>query len=126
MDIVILPLVDQHRQAGGLPQGFVRQLLDRDAQRGANQHRQQDGNDRRQVPVLGGAENNERADHDHVAVGKVQHFRDAVHHRVSQRDNRVDTAQADAVNQVGQEYHGCFSLSAAAGTRRVKSPKNGG
>ena len=50
--------------------------------------------------ILRCAEADIRADHDDVAVGEVEHLGNAVHHRVTQRDNGVDGAKADAVDQI--------------------------
>ena len=58
------------------------------------------GQPRRQLQVLGNAEGNVSADHDDVAVGEVQHFGDAVDHRVAERDDGVHAAEADAADEV--------------------------
>src|SRR5690606_14337430 len=43
------------------------------------------------------------ADHHDVAMGKVDQSDDAVHHRVAQRDQRIDAAQRQAVNELLNE-----------------------
>ena len=44
-------------------------------------------------------------------MGKVQHFGDSVDHRIAERDQRVDAAQADAGDQVGQKLHSLKHLT---------------
>ena len=79
------------------------------AQHGTEHHGQQDRKHRGNSPVLQAAERDIRADHDDVAMGKVQHFRDAVNHRVAQGDNGVDAPQAQPVDQVVKKNHtDCF------------------
>ena len=41
------------------------------------------------------------ADHDDVAVGKVQHLGNAVNHRIAEGDDGVHTAEADAADEIG-------------------------
>src|SRR5690606_7135809 len=40
------------------------------------------------------------ADHDDVAVREIDEADDAVHHRVAQRDQRVDAAQRQAIDEL--------------------------
>ena len=89
---------DQYGQGGCLAQGPVGEALDRHAQHGTEHHGQQDRKHRGNSPVLQAAERDIRADHDDVAVGKVQHFRDAVNHRVAQGYDGVDTAQTQSID----------------------------
>ena len=49
---------------------------------------------------MAGAERDVGTDHDDIAVGEVQHFRNAIDHGVAQRDQRVDAAQVDAADQM--------------------------
>jgi hypothetical protein len=50
-------------------------------------------------------EGHHRADHHHLAVGEVDQADDPVDHRVTQRDERVDAAQDQAVDQsAGGKY----------------------
>ena len=42
----------------------------------------------------------ERAEHEDVAVCEVDQLEDAVHHRVAERDERVDGADGDAIEQI--------------------------
>ena len=94
---------DQHGQRRRLAQRLIGQALDNNAQRGARDHRKHNGDERGQAEVLHGAEGDVRADHDDVAMRKVEHFSDAVHHRITQRDDGVNASQADAVDQVGKK-----------------------
>ena len=45
-------------------------------------------------------DHHETGDHEHVAVGKVQHFGDAVDHRVAERDDGVHAAEAQTADQI--------------------------
>ena len=94
---------NQHGERRRFPQRLIGQPLDDNAQRGAHRHRQHNGNQLRQTEVLHGAEGDIRADHDDVAVGEVQHFGNAVNHRIAERDDGVDASQTDSVNQVGKK-----------------------
>ena len=47
---------------------------------------------------LQAAEADIRAHHNHIAVSKVQHFGNAVHHGVAQRNERVNAAQAETAD----------------------------
>ena len=88
---------------GGLTQGLVGQTLDDHAQHGAYRHGQQYPHDGGQAEGAGGEETDICAHHDDVAVGKVEHFGDAVDHGIAQGDDGVDAAQADAVDQIIEE-----------------------
>ena len=85
---------DEHAQRRRLAQGLIGAELDDHAQhrayRDADDHRHPRGQShlrhRHNAAVC--------AHHDHVAVGEVQHFGDAVDHGVAQRDQRVDAPQA--------------------------------
>jgi hypothetical protein len=46
---------------------------------------------------------NHRTDHHHLTVGEVDQADDAVNHRVTQSDERVDSAQGEAVDQLLEE-----------------------
>ena len=49
--------------------------------------------------------------HKDVAVRKIQHLRDAVHHRIAECDDGIDRSQADAVQQIRKKtHHGYFPL----------------
>lgn len=94
---------DEHRQGGRLTQGLVGQSFDDDAQDGTYHHSQQYAHHRGQIKAAGGKEGHIGAHHDDVAVGKVQHLCDAVHHGVAQGDDGVDAAQADTGDQIIEE-----------------------
>ena len=60
-----------------------------------------------------------RADHHHLAVREVDELDDPVDHRVAERDDRVDAAERQAVDDLLQEdVHGSFVGSAMCGLRR--------
>ncbi len=91
---------------------FVRQPLDREAHQRAQGHRSDEhrsagppghGGPALRLPVLlqhpRERQAQPRAQHHHVAVREVDELQDAVHHRVAQRDERVQAADGDAVLQ---------------------------
>jgi hypothetical protein len=59
-----------------------------------------------QVPGqrLPGVVAEERADHEDIGVGKVDEPQHAVHHRVPERDERVDGAEREAVEELLEEF----------------------
>src|SRR6185369_15563300 len=60
----------------------------------------------------------ERADHVHIAVREVDQFQYPVNHRVTERNQRVDCAQRDTVDQLLEERtHTGDSLSSTVGVR---------
>ena len=62
------------------------------------------------------------ADHDDVAMGKIEHLCDAVDHGIAQRDKRINAAQAQTADQRLDEMdHGKSSLhgTGPSGTPRV-------
>src|SRR6185369_6240705 len=58
----------------------------------------------------------ERADHVHIAVREVDQFEYPVNHRVTERNQRVDCAQRDTVDQLLKErtHYGLADLAGAA------------
>ena len=92
---------DQDGQRRGLAQGAVGDALYRDAEQRADHHRQDDGQHRVHACRAEGKKDNIAADHDDIAVGEVQHLGNAVDHGIAQCDQCVDTAQTDAVDQIG-------------------------
>ena len=90
---------DEHSQGRGLSQGLVGQFFHDDAQQRADEHRQRHARNGRQTVAGDGVETNVGPHHDDVAVGKVQHLGDTVDHRIAQRDDGVDAAQADATDK---------------------------
>ena len=70
----------------------VRHLLDDDRQRHATDDRQQHGQ-RRVYAGGNGQQRDVAADHDDVAVRKVEQHDDAVYHAVPERHKRVDAAE---------------------------------
>lgn len=38
--------------------------------------------------------------HDDITVGKIQHFCDTINHGITECDDSIDTAQADAADQI--------------------------
>ncbi len=57
-----------------------------------------------------GDERGEGADHEHVAMGEIDHADDAVDHRVADGDQAVDRSERDAVDELLDEI---FHASAA-------------
>jgi hypothetical protein len=54
--------------------------------------------------VTGHHEPHERADHEDLAVGQMQHAQHAEDQRVPDRDERVHRAQHDAVDQLLEQH----------------------
>ena len=92
---------NQHRQRRRFTQGAVSHALDRDAQNGADHHREHDGQNGVHTRRAKRKKDNIAADHDDIAVGEVQHLGNAVDHRIAQRNQCVNTAQTDTIDQVG-------------------------
>ena len=102
---------DQRRQPEGAAQGPVGQPLDRPAidageDHGDDQHQQQHDRD---PGDAGGAKDDEAddgdegADHVNLAMGEIDHADDAVDHRVADRDQAVDGAERQPVDQLLKE-----------------------
>ena len=100
---------DQHGQARGFAQRPVGDRFDHHAQHRAHGHREHDGQQRVPAKAAEGEKDQIAADHDDIAVGKVQHFGNAVYHRIPQGDQRIDAAQADAADQIGQKLHAVYT-----------------
>jgi hypothetical protein len=102
---------DQRRQPIGVAQRPVGETLDRPAvQRrephGDQQHEEQrhrDGGDADGDEGEEGDQGDEGADHEHVAMGEVDHADDAVDHRVADGDEAIDGAERDAVDELLEE-----------------------
>ena len=103
---------DQRRQARRVAQRPVGDALDQQAEQDAHDDRRGHADDhqpparqRGQQPVRqrDGAERGERPDHQHVAVGEVDQVHDPVDHRVAQRDERIQAAQHETVEDLLQE-----------------------
>ena len=80
---------------------------DHDAQHGAHNHRARECEEacregllRHPPPYV---EAGERPDHEHVAVREVDEAQHAINHRVAQRDERVDRAEREAVDELLEE-----------------------
>ena len=62
-------------------------------------------------------EGDEGGEHEHVAVGEVDHADDAEHHRVADGDEAVDRAQREAVDHLLEEiFHASPALRQTAFT----------
>ena len=96
---------NQNSQGRGFPQRPVGHPFDHNAQYGTDDHRKYNGKNRVHPGSTEGEEYDVAADHDDIAVGEVQHFGNAVDHRVPQGDQRIHAPQTDAVDQVGQKLH---------------------
>ena len=101
---------DQRRQARRVAQRPVGDLLDREVEHRADDDRR-DQRDQQQRPARQ-AEAGERgddgparqrADHQHLAVGEVDQVDDPVDHRVAERDQRIDAAEHEAVDDLLDE-----------------------
>lgn len=57
-----------------------------------------------------GDENSISADHDDIAVGKVQHLGDTINHCVAQSDKSIDSSQAESVQNCRQHLIYSFSF----------------
>ena len=55
-------------------------------------------------------------------MGKVQHLGNAVDHGVAKGNDGVDRADADAVDQVLNNFHDCPSLSSSFTQQSMKAP----
>ena len=100
---------DQRRQARGVAQAAVGKAFDRHRQQGADRHgqqqRQPELRQRRQsgemrVQGVHPGKGGQRADHQNVTVGKVNNAQDAVHHGIAERDQGVDAAEHDPVDDL--------------------------
>ena len=92
---------DQDGEGGSLTKRLIGEPFDGDAQDRADDHRKEHRTQGRKPQVAGGAEGDVGAHHDDVAVREIQHFGNAVDHRVAQGDDGVHAAQADAADQMG-------------------------
>jgi len=104
---------DERRDTRCLAQPPVREALDHHAEQSAADHRadEHQGDEEREVDGerVRGAEDrhqpvaDERPDHEDVAVGEVQELENAVHHRVAERDQRIQRTVRDAGDELGDE-----------------------
>ena len=92
---------DEHRKARRGAQGLVGKALDDDAEDGAHDNGHQHRDDAGKAQIEHRAERYVTADHDDVAVGKVQHLGNAVDHRIAEGDDGVHAAEADAADEIG-------------------------
>ena len=102
--------------SGRSPQRLVGESLNQHAKQSTHRHGRQNGYHNRQPQIVGDAEGNVRAHHDHIAMGKVQHLGNAVDHGVAKGNDGVDRADADAVDQVLNNFHDCPPLSSFLGS----------
>ena len=107
---------DQHREAGRRAQGLIGEPLDDDAKHRADDDGQQHRHDVGQSQIEHRAERYVTADHDDVAVGKVQHLGNAVDHGIAEGDDRVHAAEADAADEIGQKFHRMAPLFSLLGS----------
>ena len=91
---------NEHGEAGRLPQRLIGHAFDGNAQQRANHHRRADCRQRGQAQRRHHYKSNVAAHHDDVAMREIQHTGNAVHHRIAQGNDRINTAQADAVHKV--------------------------
>ena len=109
---------DQRRDPRGVAERPIGEALDHDAEHRAaghgrkrDQHQQQPGRHhriRRAPQQLERAEADERADHEHIAVGEVEELQDPVDERVAERDQGIDAAQREPVDrELDEGVHRC-------------------
>jgi hypothetical protein len=101
---------DERREARRVAQRPVGDLLDREVERRTDDHRRAQ-RDQEQCPARQ-AESGERGDdgparqrtdHQHLAVGEVDQVDDPVDHRVAERDQRIDAAEHEPVDDLLDE-----------------------
>ncbi len=84
-----------------------RPAVERGQRHGDQQHqeqRQRDRGDADRQQRQEGDQRDEGADHEHVAMGEIDHADDAVDHRVADGDQAVDRAERDAVDELLEKY----------------------
>ena len=89
---------DEHAEGRRLAQRLIGQKFDEDAEQRTDKDAEQHGDEGRQAHLRNGDDAGVSADHDDIAVGKVQHLGDAVHHGVAQRDEGVNAAQTESAD----------------------------
>ena len=89
---------DEHAERRCLTQRLIRQKFDEDAEQRTDENADQHSDERRQTHLRHGDDAGIGADHDDIAVGKVQHLGDAVHHGVAQCDKRINAAQTETAD----------------------------
>jgi hypothetical protein len=102
---------DQRREAARAAQRAVGDALERPAIGGVDDHREQqhrDDRDRHPADADGihdeeRDQRHERADHEDLAVREIDHAHDAVDHRVADRDQPVDGAEGQPVDELLDE-----------------------
>ena len=106
---------------GGIPiaagwlvaERLVAQALDQHADQGASHHGEQEGEpgdgERRRAAAepeheRTEVEAREGTEHEHIAVGEIDETQNPVHHRVAQRDERIDAALGQTVDQLLEKF----------------------
>ena len=121
-DRVLLGTVHAHGVDRPQQSALHRDAEHRDARHGDRQseHGRQCDGDREQLHRTGG-QRVERvaAEHVELAVGEVHHPHDAEHHGQSERDERIDQAEDQAVDDLGEDVvvHGTVSRGCACPLR---------
>ena len=82
----------------------VGDLLDHNAQQRTGDDGGTHRRDRAKAQLIHDEPGHVRAHHDDIAVGKVQQQDDAVHHAVAQRDQCIDAAKGQTVDQLAKEH----------------------
>lgn len=102
---------DEHRQFRLIAQGSVGESLDDDPEHGADQHRpEQDAGGRHPgvgqeaMDDRGCVEAGKSADHQDVTVGEVDELEQPVDHTVAERDQGIDRAEREAVDQLLKKF----------------------
>lgn len=91
---------DQNGQRACLAQRLIGQTLNENTENRADHTRENYRCPAREAEIRRGAERDIGTDHDDVAVSEVEHLGDTVDHGVAQRDDGVDAAHGQAVDQV--------------------------
>ena len=99
---------DEDVERGRAAQRPIGELLNRHAEQRAADHRGQQHGEAAPHRVLrhefAGIVADERPDHEHVRVREIDEAQDTVDHRVAERDERVDGAEGEAVDQLLEEF----------------------
>ncbi len=83
-----------------LAQRLVGQALNKNTENGTDHTRENYRCPAREAEIRRGTERDIGTDHDDIAVSEVEHLGDTVDHGVAQRDDGVDAAHGQAVDQV--------------------------
>ena len=106
---------DERRHSGAAPERLIGQPLNAHAQQCADCGGGCNHTPGRQAAALEEEQCHIRAHHDDVPVGKVDHFGNAVHHRIPDGHQRIHAADLYAIDQLLYKVHSCSPLSKTPG-----------